>query len=186
MPSHIPTLIDRSDCLTPERVAEIAEGLRRLADWVETTEFPLPTTAVFGGALSFDVYSGWYSDQDFVKRVGTAARLIGGKVDKKTDPLNPYFELSRDFGGGVRFRYNLSRDSVCEAREVEVEREVEVVTDEARAETLQAELAALTTKETRPVTVIEYDCPPSLLAKEAGASEAEVETVATAEQDIPF
>lgn len=166
MPSHIPTLIDRSDCFTPEQAHETAEGLRALADWIETTEFPIPNTVLYGGAVVFDIYGSWFNDQDFVKRMGTAARLIGGKVEKVADPLDPYFELRRDFGGGIRFRYSVARDAVCEARETVVERPVEIVTDEERAEALKAELAALTTTETRPVTVIEYDCPPSLLAKD--------------------
>lgn len=183
---HIPNVADPfgDGYLSRERRAEIAKGLREMADWMEQSSFPLPETINYGGGfgtpctVNLDVYSTWIADESFVKRIGSSIRLIGGRVEKRAQDFGSYYDLVKRFSGDVCFRYIISRDAVCEPIEETVQREVDVVTDEERAEQLQAELNALTVRETRPVTVTRWDCPPALLPKEP---EPEVQVEAEAE-----
>ncbi len=178
---HVPNVFEpfaKPYATRAERSAHAA-GLRALAQWVEETSFPIPALcfAPSDWSATVEVPSSWIDDESFVKRAGSAARLIGGRVDKGTVPYGTDFKLERDFGGGVTFRYRISREAVCEAREEVVEEEHSVPVDEAeesflrfQIEELQKELGDLD-REVRlvPVTRKTYDCPESLLAPEAKA-----------------
>lgn len=184
MPSHIPNVLDPDTYSTKDERAEFAAGLRALADWVETTEFPIHRYCLGHNAESpfqtVECHGYWYHDDpDFVQRAGLAARLIGGKVEKGVAPYSTDFSLTKDFGGGVRFTYRIARSAVCTAREVEKPVEIEVPVDATRAAQLAAEMDALrdelakipTTKVQDIEVVKEFDCPPSLLAALPDTSE---------------
>lgn len=163
MPSHIPNLM--KSVSTVDQRAEYAAGLRALADWVETTEFPVH---YYGLATHLVCYSDWYEDEDFVKRVGSAARLIGGFVKKGVEYEGGNFHLLRSFGGDVGFRFSITRKSVCSQTEEDEIVEEDVPVDEARAAELKAELEAMETTKRKVVkTKTVYVCPPSLLELEA-------------------
>lgn len=186
---HTPNVLEpfSAPYASKERRAEHAAGLRALADWVEATRFPIPLLCLHASDYdaTIDVPSVWIDDESFVKRAGSAARLIGGRVDKGVVPYGTDFTLTRDFGGGVRVRYRISRGAVCEQKEVVVEEERSVPIDDeaesrliARVSDLQRQLDELP-RETRVVSVTstEFVCPESLLAEP-------VET--TADESVPF
>ena len=172
-----------------EERAAFAAGLRELADWLEETHFPVPSlsvskSAVYGQAV-VEVSSVWIDDEGFVKRAGTAARLIGGKVDKSVPYEGGNFYLERDFGGGVKFRYRIARDAVCEKVETTVmenrvvpEDEVAARSIEFQIEELKKELGEMPTA-VRKVSVpkVEYVCPESLIVKEKTAEQIVDESV---------
>lgn len=165
MPSHVPNLLDPDVASTAAQRAEYAASLRQLADWVESTEFPVHH---YGLSTELVVYSSWYDDQSFVQRVGSAAKLIGGRVEKGADSWeHGHYWLRRDFGAGVRFRFNISRAAVCTPVEKIVVVEEDVPVDGERAAQLKAEFNSLeTVKAMVPKTVTEFECPPSLLGLE--------------------
>ena len=177
MADHTPTVLDpfAEPYATRERRAEFAAGLRAMADWVETTRFPIHP---YGFAPVFQdgqicISSSWLDDEGFVRRAGSAAKLIGGKVKKNTDYLGD-FTLTREFGGGVKFTYRILRSAVCEEVEVEKEVEREIPVDAERAAQLKEQIEALEeeakalerTRVTQTEIVREFACPPSLLAAE--------------------
>lgn len=184
MPSHIPTVQNLDDYSTEQERKEYADGLRALADWVETTEFPIPRAAFRPYyEVQLEVPSTWIDDEQFVKRVGSATRLIGGRVEKGTDILSD-FTLTREFGGGVRFRYKINRSAICEARtETVVEnkavrvpkdpnKQIEAHELRARLETLMEEEETTVVDVPTTVTKTVYDCPESLLEAEQQAAAA--------------
>lgn len=165
MPSHIPTLIEPVS--TPEQRHEYAAGLRELADWLDTTEFPVHRYALGSDTFrdiwpTMEMHGHWLDDDDFVKRVGTAARLIGGRVDKQA--AGHEFRLVRTFRGGVSFVYHVARDVVCEQVTTQVEVARVLPLDAERAAKLKAELDGLeTTTVTEFEAKVDFICPPSLL-----------------------
>ncbi len=174
---------------THEERAAYAAGLRGLADWIEQTRFPIPSLCfrrVYGEQV-LDVPSLWIDDEGFVKRAGSAARLIGGKVNKGTVDFSSEFKLERDFGGGVKFRYRIARDAVCEAVEVTEPQERYVPTDEEEAERIKAQIEELQKqaaelpheKKIVSVTRTEYVCPDSLIVKETQSETTEREEIAS-------
>ncbi len=166
---------------TKEQRAEYAAGLRALATWVETTAFPIPAHCVRESdwSATVDVPSAWIDDEGFVKRPGSAARLIGGKVDKGTNYGGGDFTLTRRFGGGVVMRYRISREAVCEKVETTVMEDCVVPEDETAARALEfhidelkKELAEMPTEIKKvPVPKTEYVCPESLIVKETEREE---------------
>lgn len=162
-----------------------ADGLRRLADWIEETRFPIPKYCVRESdwSATVDVPSAWIDDESFIRRAGSAARLIGGRVDKGQSYGGGEFTLTRHFGGGVVMRYRIAREAVCEAREEVVEEEQYVPVDDTEADALRARIEELQKelsekpREMRkvPVTKTVFDCPPSLLAKPVEEPEVEAE-----------
>lgn len=172
---HIPNVLDPygEGFLSRERRGELAEGLRAFAGWIEASRFPLPTTFMYGIESGLTVYSSWISDEDFVRRPGSAIRLIGGHIKKGTGYSND-FTLTRDFGGGAKFTYSINRDAVCTPRTVAKPEEVQVPVDEVEAAHLEAiaeearrELEHLErTTVVRSRDVVEYDCPQALLPAE--------------------
>lgn len=179
-PSHVPSLLDPSSVSSAEDRAAYADGLRALADWVETTEFPVHR---YGMTTEMTIYGEWYDDEGFVRRVGSAIRLIGGRIKKGADRWEGgAYWLKREFGGGVTFRYVIKRETVCTPREVEVVVDEDAPVDEARAATLKAELEGLEVATKRVVKVkTVFDCPPSLLELEQSA-----ETTTTNDEEGPF
>lgn len=161
--SHVPNLLEPVS--TAEQRAEYAAGLRALADFVESTEFPIH---VYGLRSELTVYSKWYDDEGFVRRVGSATRLIGGRVEKGADPWEDgAYWLRRAFGSRAGFRYVIDRDAVCESREVVDYVDEQVPVNEERAAQLKAELDSLeTTTKVVAKTKTVFDCPPSLLEVE--------------------
>ncbi len=186
MNKHIPNVLEpfSKPYATKQERSAHAAGLRALADWVEETPFPIPALCFRNlsyGDATLDVPSVWIDDESFVKRAGSAARLIGGRVDKGTMPYGTDFKLERDFGGGVTFRYRISRDAVCTPREEVVREDRYVPVDETEESSLRFQIEELQKDldgldhEMRavPVTKKVYDCPKSLLMPEAEA-QAEV------------
>lgn len=173
-PSHVVNVLSPFEAPygTRSERAEAAQGLRELAEWIETTEFPIPRYTLWG--LGANVYSNWIEDEGFVQRPASAAKLIGGKVNKGVGYNGGPFELTRDFGGGVRFTYSITRTVVCTPVEVTKDLVTNVPVDEKRANILQEQIDDLQAKlkeiptETRtvPTKVTEYVCPPSLLEAE--------------------
>lgn len=171
---HTPN-VDRStgDYVDPARLREIAAGYREMADWLETTEFPIPRTALYGDLVGVTIWSSWIPDEGFVKRVGSAIRLLGGRVEKVANGAS--FELQKKFSGGVTFRYSMSRDAICEPVEVEREVYLNVPVDVDEAERLKDEireakerLEALDTKFVKVrEQAIDYVCPKALLPDES-------------------
>ncbi len=176
---------------TAEERREHAAGLRALADWVEETHFPIPAHCVRENdwSATVDVPSAWIDDEGFVKRPGSAARLIGGKVDKGTNYGGGDFTLTRRFGGGVVMRYRISREAVCEKVETTVMEDCVVPEDEKAARALEfhidelkKELSEMPTAVKKvPVSKTEYVCPPSLIVKET-----ETAAEPTADESVPF
>ncbi len=179
MSKHVPNVLTPFEppyASREERRAHAA-GLRSLADWLETTRFPIPSLCLRASDYNatIDVPSTWIDDQSFVERAGSAARLIGGRVDKGVVPYGTDFTLTRDFGGGVQVRYRINRDAVCEAKEVVVDEERFAPIDAEAESRLIDEITQLQRRiddlprETRMVSVTktEYMCPDSLLAKPA-------------------
>lgn len=182
MPSHIATVLDPQgpDYATRDEREAYAAGLEAMAAWVRTTEFPIPRYT-----FEFSKYSPTLlitganiADQDFVKRPGAAARLIGGRVDKTANYDGSYFQLTRDFGGGALMRYSVEREAVCEAVEETVLEEKLEPVDKLKLAELEGERQALMAamdkvdeehdalpaeKVAVPVTKVVYRCPPSLL-----------------------
>ncbi len=161
---------------TREERSEYAAGLRALADWVETTSFPIPSIALstYRCNCELEIYSAWIEDEEFVKNPGSAARLIGGEVRKGESYSGGPFTLTRSFGGGVRLSYSIRREAVCEQIEVVEQVEQDVPEDDVAArslalqiEELQEELDGLpTVTRTMDVPKTVFVCPESLLAKE--------------------
>lgn len=178
-PKHTPNVLDpfSGTYASVDDRREHAAGLRALADWLEQTTFPVPSLALkrnnFSGTI--DIPSVWIDDESFIRRPGSAARLIGGRVDKGTAQYGTDFHLSRDFGGGVNLLYRISREAVCEAKQVVVHEDHFVPEDEEAARSLQfhidelkGELAEMpTVVRSVPVTITDYVCPDSLLVKES-------------------
>lgn len=192
---HVPNVLSPFEApyATHEERVEFAAGLRAMADWIEETRFPIPALSLNRPdyyEATVDVPSVWIDDESFVGRPGSAARLIGGRVDKGTITYGTDFKLERDFGGGVMFRYRISRDTVCEAHEEVVEEDRYVPIDEATASEIEAQIEELKKKasdlprEVRTVSVVRktYDCPPSLLAK----VKADIEEPVVIEENVPF
>lgn len=187
---HVPNVLDPFDganYLTREQRAEQAAGLRKMADWIEATEFPIPRTVLFSSSwANFTAHGIWMSDKDFLTRPGSAARLIGGKVDKGIQNYSTDFVLTREFGGGIKFRFTIEREAVCTSREETKAVEKSVPVDEQRASELEGRIAELREqqqalpKEVRlvPTTVTIFDCPPALLPAE--------KTAVAIDDSIPF
>lgn len=180
MPSHIPNVQEpfEGPYATREARAEYARGLRELADWVEMTEFPIPDYYLRAqdhfGYGTLNVSSIFIEDEGFIQRPGSAARLIGGKVEKGTSTYGTEYILRRRFGNNVSFTYAMQREAVCTARDEEVVVEEPKPIDAARdaelaekIKQLEEERESLPT-ELRPVTSTKrvYDCPPALLSRE--------------------
>jgi hypothetical protein len=164
---HIPNVLDPFDedagFMTREQREEVALGLEQLANWIRTTRFPIPRYARPHGMT---IYSSWIQDEGFIKRVSSAIRLIGGRVEKA--PWSSSYSLVRKFAGGVQLDYSISREAICTPVTKTVPKLKVVPVDTAREAELRRELDALETIEiTVPEEVTEYECPPSLLAKEA-------------------
>lgn len=198
MPKHIPNVLDPfgQDYMSREQRAELATGLRELASWIEKSEFPIPRTTMFGSdheVIALDIASTWMADQDFVKRPGSAIRLIGGRVDKIAAPHGGPFKLIRRFGEHVVLRYSISRDAVCTPRTEATTLVENVPLDQARAAELEAEqeriseeLKALETVAiTKPTTQMVYDCPPALLPEKQDPDPEPVAAASTTD-DLPF
>lgn len=179
---HTPNLLDPYKYSSIKQRREYAAGLRELAAWIEETDFPLHEYALGGNkydAAEVTIHSTYFdeSDQDFVRRVGSAARLIGGRVEKGAAYATAPFTLTRTFTGGVRFVFSISRGAVCEKKIVikEVTKEMPVDTATAfelkrQKAKLELEIAALDTV-AKMVTesVEEFVCPPSLIEAEKKA-----------------
>jgi hypothetical protein len=123
-----------------ERASKVSAGHRALADWVEKH----PEHANLAAGLKMYL---WPSD---LKTFKSLARKLGGKRTKRADSF--YYMVERDFGGGIRIEINLARSSVCTkrvvgTRHVEAESHTEVTNSPAHDE-----------------EIIEWDCPPALLA----------------------
>jgi hypothetical protein len=180
MARHVPNVLDpfADPYLSKEERAEYAEGLRALADWVEASDFPLHRAVRVGAAL--EMHDLWIDDESFIKRVGSAAKLIGGKVRKVADTYA--FTLIREFKGGVKFEYRISRNAVCEPVTKTRMVEKDVASDADRERELKDELEKLDRHSTLvSETYTDYVCPPSLLeAEQKHTSEVVVS------DDIPF
>lgn len=174
---HVPNLLDPFKYSSQDQRAEYAAGLRELAAWVETTDFPLHHHAMGGNVYAeaeITIRSNAFEDedQDFVKRVGSAAKLIGGRVEKSEYYTGGPFRLTRTFRGGVRFIFELSRTAVCEKKTVvkdvtkAIPVDVTTATElERQKEEIEKKISELkTVVKTVPTAVEEYVCPPSLLA----------------------
>ncbi len=147
-----------SDLLTADDRHDIAEGLRELAEFIETR----PGVPMHRYSLpSVTVYSQWF-DEDFDRSPAKIARAIG-TADKSS--YDGTFELERQFSGKVTYRFVFGKGEVCTAREVGVREVIERrPTDQARVDELTAELDALHENiVVDQVPVLEYDCPESLL-----------------------
>lgn len=208
MAKHIPNVLSpfSKPYATKEQRKAHADGLRRLADWIENSDFPIPAHLVtqsnpFGYiADSFEINSLYFDDDSFVKRAGSAGRLMGGLVHKGVAEYTTDFALVRDFGGGVFLRYRISRSAVCEAREIIVQKPAAVPVDGVRAAEIEEKIRALEEErgdlatETRevPITELVYDCPPALLSAEQAESKVldqarePIAATVPADEDIPF
>lgn len=166
---------------TKERITEYADGLRALADWIETTELPICKYSFDYTLTNFSVYL------DDPPEVGAAIKMIGGNVKK--DAFDSSFYLKRKFGGGVSFSHSMEREAICTPVTKTVEEDVEVVVDLKEYERLQAKLGAMPrTIVKREVDVTEWQCPPSLLALESNSIDEPVpsEQIEDDDQEIPF
>jgi hypothetical protein len=83
------------------------------------------------------------------KELRDLTRALGGRREKRAD--DSYFMVKRDFGGGVCIELNLSRSEVCERLVIGVEHVGETV--------VPAKIIPAHDEE-----IIEWDCPPALLA----------------------
>lgn len=184
MPSHVPNVLDPFDgvnYLSREERAEQAAGLRKMADWLETTEFPIPRTVLYSSSwMTFMVAGSWISDKSFLARPGSAARLIGGKVDKGVADYGTDFWLTREFGGGIKFQLTIDREAVCTPRKETRLVEKTVPIDRQRAADIEQDIQDLKEKlesldkveVTVPTTVTVFDCPPALLPAEKAEATA--------------
>lgn len=193
---HVPNVLTPFEApyATHAQRAAYADGLRALADWVESSRFPIPTLCFDKSDYidaTLNIHSLWIDDENFIRRPGSAARLIGGKVDKSTSVYGGSFTLTRDFGGGARMRYQIMREAVCEAKEVVVDEEHLVPVDEIVAVGIKDEMKRLQKqldelpKELRtvPVNKTVYSCPDSLLSDEKIEKPV---AVAIDLDDVPF
>lgn len=180
--SHIPNVPEPRDGITylnTESRESLAKGYEALAAWVRTSEFPIPRTVLYSDAVTLKIASSWIEDPGFVKRIGTAARLIGGKVQKGVEQYGTNFELTLPLGGGVKVLYSVDRGTVCE-QVTEVKEVTEFVRSDAQLDAqIEADIKALRERQYAiPVVektfvkeVTEYVCPPSLIAKEREEAE---------------
>src|SRR2546428_192749 len=114
---HIPNVIRpfEDPYLTHEERQELVNGLMDLAAWIKASNFPIPKTAISYSTPGLHVPSTYIDDESFVKRPGTAAKLIGGRIEKGELYKDGPFTLTRDFGGGVQFKFSIAREAVCES-----------------------------------------------------------------------
>ncbi len=169
-----------------ERRAEIATALHQLADMIANTELPVPydfNCMVFTGIMK-DVNG---KDHSIDTPVGLAlAASQMGKAEKVAD--ENYFQLKRDFGGGVTYTLYATRKGVCE--QVKVGTKV-IPATEARVIPEQV----IPATESRIEDVYEWKCPSLLKAGASVVLDATPELPAGdpvlalpsgAEDDIPF
>lgn len=87
-----------------------------------------------------------------VEDMTSKARGFGGRWTKRTD--DDYFHLEQEVAPGIVYRLYAMRDQVCEA----------VVVGQEKVEVTDYEAVKLVPKKTVTRDVIEWRCPPSLLA----------------------
>lgn len=124
------------------------DGLRAAADWFEQNPRYIDRQEI-----RFAVYvSGW--NDDAAENMAAAARALG-KADK--DTTGNYFGLTRQFGPHVVHLFT-DRNAVCERIVVGTE------TVEVEGPDPEAVAALPTVKRTETREVVEWHCPPSILA----------------------
>jgi hypothetical protein len=129
---------------------DLIVGLRELADFLEDN--PEAPAYLFDGSVSLSYWC------DSVDEMVDASCAIRGRLDKVMTPHS--FMLRREFGDGlVRFQLSADRSTVCERKVVGTERVKETVPDaEAMAAVPMVEVE-------REREIVEWECPPSLLAR---------------------
>jgi hypothetical protein len=156
--------------LSAEDRGKRAAGLRAMATFIETTELPLSGWS----DMEFVEFGSWMQgNDDNPPEPGEIARLMAhhGRVEKRTQG-DSWYVLELQFAEGVKFSVTFSRDAVCIAKVVGTKPVIErTYTDEARAKELQEQLAAMEVEKiVGHEDLIEYECPPSLLAGKAEAA----------------
>jgi hypothetical protein len=133
---------------TDERAAFV-DGLRQLATFIESTPgFPVP-----------NAWGSVYLWGDGAKsQMASAARMLGN-VDKTADDF--YFGIERHFGP-ITLTVKASRTNVCER----VVTGTKIETYDVLPEGVQVTTA------TREVEIVEWVCPPSILALASDAEAA--------------
>lgn len=131
------------------------EGLRAYADWLEAH----PEMAKSLAGLH-NYYVTW-DRNEFV----SAVKALGGSAAKGTTAKGKDFEVTRDFGGGVRLTVYTRRENVCERVQIGIEAE-EVEVDEDAVDPDDTILSKsvvhrATVRRNRPV--YEWTCPESIL-----------------------
>lgn len=152
---------------TPERRAELIQGWRQLADYLEShPDAPLDTWQP-----DVVIYASSLPDTGVAKIVKTSPQHVaramkGGPHKLEKNSHYGRFELKVCFAGDLEYRISYGEGEVCKPKAYETVPKVEVrCSDEERAAELQAELDALNVRvvvgeELRPT---EWECPPSLL-----------------------
>lgn len=123
---------------------EHANGLRKLADLIESTDIPYREYTT-----EYQVFNSIIDEENRMKP-GTIARVLknfSGKVEKSYS--ESFLTLTADLGGGVEFRASYNRNDVC--KRVQVGTEVKTFTEATGYEEVS-----------REVPVYEYECEPLL------------------------
>ncbi len=131
--------------ITDERISETVDGLRELADWLETNP------EVGERILSWPkVYLFTNGREDFV----STCKALGGMRVKSAD--DNYFNVERTFGG-ITLQVTVARGLVCEKK---------VTTREVTRRIPDPEVVASVplVDVTETEEVIEWECEPSILA----------------------
>lgn len=176
MSKHDPTL-EIPGQATREQLVAFAESLRRMADFIETTDAPIHTDALYVDLSAVHTATSFTDEQErriFESRPRALLRSIRGKVHKvqsgTTMRLERHFDERGDsyvWIGRCRLNWTLAREAVCVAQPTGEMREVKrhgKYVDETQAKALKAALDALTV--TEQVPVMTYDCKPILGADE--------------------
>ena len=151
---------------TTEQRNDLIQGYRELADWLEAH----PEAPIEPWQYGITMDTKYLPDEGLGKVIKTSPGHVakwmkgGRKVHK--DSYYGTYRLRVEFAGGLEYAVRFGEGDVCKPKAFVTVDKTEVrITDEARAEELREELAAL--EEVVVVgteqRVTEWACPPSLL-----------------------